>query len=137
MGFILLLFSMELAAQMEPDAPVQDFVLPRFDDEGYRTWDLAGRQGIYVSPEQIDVLGMRLRLFKPRQPDTLDLQIESPRASIMIRENRARGDGSLLVLGSTFSLSGVDWQWSGETGTIQVERDVRVAFSENLLDILK
>lgn len=137
-GLVLALgLVLELAAQLEPDAPVQDFMLPRFDDEGYRKWDLSGRQGVFVSSDQVDVLGMRLRVFKDRQPDTLDLQIESPRASIMIRENRARGDTSLLVLGEAFSISGVGWSWDGESGTIAVRDEVRVAFTETFTDILK
>ncbi len=123
--------------QMEPDAPVRDFQLPRFGDDGYKIWDLRGRRGIYVNPDRIDVEGMRLRLFHPGDPESLQLQIESPRATIYPRENRAEGDGILLVLGPNFSLSGTDWEWEGETDIIRVGANARVAFNEEITDILK
>jgi len=132
-----ILVSLFCHAQMEPDAPVNNFMLPRFSESGYRIWSLRGKQGIYVNPSQIDVSGMQLEVFQRGQPDELDLQIESPEATIHIRENRASGPGSLLVLASTFSIAGQNWEWDGNTDTIRVHRNVRVAFSENLTDILR
>ncbi len=127
----------DLAAQMEPDAPVIDFLLPRFGETGNRIWDLSGRKGIYISPEQIDVEGMRLRVFQDDNPDEMELQIESPRASIFIQENRAAGENSILVLGPTFSMSGTEWTWDGNEKKIVIRANCRVAFAEVLTDILR
>lgn len=126
-----------VGAQMEPDAPVRNFILPRFGENGDRIWTLRGRLGIYLSDARIDVEGMQLKLFKDGAPDELNLQIESPTASIHPEENRASGPGTLVVLGSTFSLTGQNWEWKGEEDTIIVKENARVAFSENLADILR
>lgn len=124
-------------AQMEPDAPVKNFILPRFGEDGFRVWLLKGRLGIYVSDSQIDVEGMQLQVFDSKDPERLKLQIESPEASLHVRENRASGPGSLLVLAPNYSIAGQNWEWEGDTNTIVVKKNARVAFSENLTDILR
>ena len=124
-------------AQMEPDAPVKNFTLPRFGDDGFRVWSLRGQLGIYVSDSQIDVQGMQLRVFDSEDPEQLKLQIESPEATLHVQENRATGPGSLLVLAPNYSIAGQNWEWEGDTDTIIVKQNARVAFSENLADILR
>lgn len=135
--FGLMLCAWVAWAQMEPNAPVRNFILPRFSEDGNRIWVLRGQQGIYVNPSRIDVQGMQLRVFSRDDPDSLALQIESPQAIIRTRENRASGPGTLLVLAPTFSIAGQNWEWDGNTDTVQVRENVRVAFSENLADILR
>jgi hypothetical protein len=135
--FLLAGLSLVGVAQMEPDAPVRNFILPRFDEAGNRIWSLRGRTGTYVNSDQIDVEGMQLKVFKKGEPDQLDIQIESPKASIHTGENRATGPGTIVVLGSTFALSGQNWEWKGENDKIIVKENARVAFSENLSDILR
>ncbi len=133
----ILLATPPTVAQMEPDAPVKNFILPRFGENGDRIWILRGRLGIYVNDARIDVEGMQLQLFKDGAPDELDLQIESPSATIHPEKNRASGPGTLVVLGSRFSLTGQVWEWKGEEDTIIVKKNARVSFSENLSDILR
>ena len=48
---------------MTPNAPIQNFRLPRFADNGYTQWVLQGAQGIYDSEEQVRVEGMAMRVY--------------------------------------------------------------------------
>ena len=50
-----------LFGQMAPNAPVKNFRLPRFADNGYTQWVLQGARGIYDSEEQVRVEGMEDR----------------------------------------------------------------------------
>lgn len=122
---------------MSPDTAVREFFLPRFGPDGNRSWDLAGSQGTYVSPREIEVSGMRLRIFEPGRPEAIQLQIESPQARLFLEESRAVGPGFLLVLAPTFSLSGRNWTWEGFNRTIRIQAEARVAFAEDLSDILR
>ena len=44
-----------LQAQMTPSAPVQNFRLPSFGENGYTQWVLQGGKGIYDSETQIRI----------------------------------------------------------------------------------
>lgn len=126
-----------LWGQIEPDDPVRNFTLPRFGEDGDRLWVLRGQQGSYAGEHRIQVTGMQLRIFDRDNPEELSLQIESPQAIIHTNENRARGAGSLLVLSPEFSIAGRNWEWDGDRDTVTVHENARVAFSENLTDILR
>lgn len=50
-----LLFVCALQAQMTPSAPVQNFRLPSFGENGYTQWVLQGGKGIYDNETQIRI----------------------------------------------------------------------------------
>ena len=52
-----------LVAEMIPNAPVENFRLPMFNEEGYRAWDLRGAKGTYVDGTHVDVVDMKMRVF--------------------------------------------------------------------------
>ena len=82
-----------LHAQMVPDAPIEDFRLPMFDDDqGYRAWDLRGDQALYLSADRIDVIGMRLRVFAGGPEERIRMTIVSPEAHVLADRNEARGE---------------------------------------------
>lgn len=125
-----------LAQRMAPDAPVKNFKLPSFGPDGYRQWDLEGREGRYVSEQEIEILGLRLRTWSGDQSLVQVLEITSPDARIFPSQNRAVGSGLIHIVGPGYTVFGVGWDWNGETNAIAVEREVRVTFLEDL-DILK
>jgi len=124
-------------AQMVPDAPVKNFRLPMFGDDGYRVWDLRGREGRYVSRDQVDVIDMRLFVFSSEQPNQVQTEIRSPKATMLIRENRAQGDESILVVGDAFQVEGQRWLWDGEANRVVIDEQVKVTFFEELSGFLQ
>lgn len=125
------------AGQMVPDAPVLNFRLPMFGDDGHRIWDLRGREGRYVSQNQVDVVDMRLFVFSPDQPGQVQTEIRSPQATMLIRENQARGDESILVLGNQFEVEGQHWLWDGDEDRVVIDEQVKVTFFEELSGFLQ
>lgn len=129
-------------AQMVPDAPVLNFRLPMFGDNGYPTWDLRGAEGRYISPEQVDVTGMRLLVFDEDQPNRVEAEIISPEATMLIREHQARGDRTITVVGDNFVVRGEHWLWEGPQkegpkSRVVIDDNVKVTFFEELSGILK
>jgi len=125
-----------LVAQMIPDAPIRDFRLPRFGEDGYKSWELRGVAGTYLNEDQVLVEGLDLLTFT----GGLDLQVEnrirSPKALIDLSAETARGETSLFVTGPDFSIEGRDWIWSAGQESIIVRESVRVRI-EDQIDILK
>lgn len=136
-GLLLLLFVSTLQAEMVPNAPVLNFKLPMFGDNGYKSWDLQGREGRYISPQQIDVIDMILRVFSGDEKVLVDVTIESPQATILIDQKQAQGDSLIKIIGPNYLVRGKDWIWQGAAETITVKQEVRVTFDSTLSDILR
>ncbi len=124
-------------AQMVPDAPVINFRLPMFGDDGYRIWDLRGKQGLYVNENRVDVVDMHLLVYSKEVPNLVETEILSPRASMLIQENRAVGDQTITVLGDNFEVRGQRWSWDGDENRVVIDERVKVTFFEELSGIIQ
>ena len=124
---------------MTPHAPVQDFRVPSFADNGYTDWVLQGGQGIYDSAAQIRIQAMALRQYSADERMALELSIESPLATFLVDENRAFSDSRIAIVGPDFSISGLGWTWSSqsrEDREIQVQQDTVAHFTQSIADSL-
>lgn len=128
--FILLFFSASLWAQMTPDAPVKNFRFPRFGENGYTEWVLQGAKGIYDSEAQIRVDEMALRVYSGDERMAKELTLDSPQATIRLKENRAFSEESIEIMGANFTISGSGWEWVGDTKEIVVQADTVVEFRQ-------
>lgn len=125
-----------LQAQMTPSAPVQNFRLPRFGENGYTQWVLQGGKGIYDSAEQIRIEEMALRVYSGDERMALEMTMDSPEATLLTTENRAVSDGPITIVGANFKVSGVGWTWNGLTKEIEVKFDVVVEFTQGMAGML-
>jgi len=120
-------------------APIENFRLPVFGEDGNRIWDLRGDQGVYHEEGFIDVERMTLRTFAAGQPKEPELLIQSPRARIFAEENRAAGDG-LLYLEATdgsYAIVGQQWEWRSDDNQINIGKEARVTFRQTIGSILE
>jgi lipopolysaccharide export system protein LptA len=115
---------------MVPTAPVKQFRFPRFGEDGYTQWVLQGETGIYDSEEQIRVEGMALRVYSGDERMARELTLDSPEATIRLKENRAFSEESIRIVGANFTITGTGWEWIGETKEIVVEADTVVEFTQ-------
>lgn len=118
-----------LFAQMVPDAPIEHFSLPMFGENGYKTWELRGFRGHYLSEKEALVEGLELRVFSGDADVVEENRIRSPRARVFLEEARAEGASSLFVTGPGYEIQGQKWSWMGRERKIIVREAVRVSFS--------
>lgn len=139
--WLISLIPLALAAQSRTQigAPIENFRLPVFGEDGNRIWDLQGDQGIYNEAGYIDVKRMTLRTFPPGSPKKPELLIQSPQARIFAEENRAAGDGYLFLeaTNNSYAIVGREWEWLGDERTIQIGSDARVTFQQSIGSILE
>jgi lipopolysaccharide export system protein LptA len=131
-----LLCACTLQAQMTPSAPVKNFRLPRFGENGYTQWVLQGGKGIYDSAEKIRIEDMALRVYSGDERMALEMTMDSPEATLLTKENRAVSDGPIKIVGANFKVSGVGWAWDGVTKEIEVKFDVVVEFTQGMAGML-
>ena len=123
-------------AQIVPSDPVINFRLPQFAENGYTKWILEGGKGIYDSAEQIRIEEMSLRVYSADERMALEMTMESPSATLLIKENKAVSDEAIEIVGTNFKVSGVGWTWDGETKEIEVKFDAVVEFTQGMSGIL-
>lgn len=121
-----------LSGQMTPNAPVEDFRFPRFGKDGYTQWVLQGERGIYDSAAQIRVEAMALRVYSGDERLARELSLESPNAILRLEENRAYSEEAIEIVGTNFKITGVGWEWSGETKEIVVKSETVVEFTQGI-----
>lgn len=122
--------------QIVPDAPIVNFRLMMFGENGYKIWEMRGEEGHYISEEQIDVLGLTIRLFNGMEDLRVETVIESPFASMFVEEKKAAGVSELRITSANFHVEGKNWTWRGHKRTIEVREAVEVIFREEIADIL-
>lgn len=125
-----------LDAQMRPDAPLRNFKLPVFGDNGYKVWELRGVEGRYISDAKSEILGLDLEIFSGDEAMISESRIKSPQAMIFLDERRAEGDSSLFFDGRNFVLRGEKWSWDGKIEHLVVRGRPKVTFYDSI-DILK
>lgn len=130
------MFTVGLWGQLTPDAPLRHFRIPMFGEDGFKTWELRGVEGIYLSEGESEIVGLDLIVFSGDDRALVENRIRSPRARISMEQSLARGDSSIFVSGPNFSISGEDWTWEGDDRKITVRRAARVTFDEEI-DILR
>jgi hypothetical protein len=126
-----------LVAEMVPNAPVENFRLPMFNEEGYRSWDLRGAKGIYVDGTHVDVIDMKIRIFSGDESNDVLTEITSPSAAVLLTENKAIGQDTILISSKDYKITGQNWTWDGDNDSFTIEGEVVVTFFEGIGDILK
>jgi len=131
-AFLLVSISGALWAQMTPNAPVKNFRFPRFGENGYTEWVIQGQRGIYDSEEQVRVDEMALRVYSGDERMAKELTLDSPHATLRLKEDRAFSDEAIEIVGANFKISGKGWEWIGETKEIIVQSEVLVEFKQSI-----
>jgi hypothetical protein len=131
------LLNSRLAGQMIPNAPVENFRLPMFNEEGFRAWELRGSKGTYMEGDQVALDELIIRLYTGDATNGVRTEITSPDATVLIAENKAVGTNGILIKGDNFRITGQNWTWQGDDHQVVIEENVVVTFFQGIGDILK
>lgn len=129
-----------IAFAQTPNAPITNFKLPLFNDEGYRTGYLRGEQGIYVSDSEIRILGMELNQYSGDERDAVIGTMESPEALFRLDQNKSRsaaGPGSIKLENDSFVLTGEDWIWQEKGNQLVINRKVKIVIFDAIGNVIK
>ncbi|MGE9290318.1 MAG: hypothetical protein ACQKBT_04970 [Puniceicoccales bacterium] len=127
--------SVELSAEVNPDAEVKSFTFRKFNDKGLRLWDLSGQEAVFVNDNVLQIIQMQLEITSTKEQG--DTVLRSPDARIYVEDNAATGDGFLFVQGDGFDAQGRDWEWRGVERKIEIRKGAKVTFDDAIRRILK
>lgn len=134
-----------------PTAPIVDFRLPVFNEQGFRAWELRGSEAIYDPVAQrAEIKGLRLRVFSGDDRELVENTVESPLAIVLVKERSISGPGLIHLIGAErgreFDVRGEDWTYQEtvptpenprKTKTVIIRDNVVVTFSQDIGNILR
>lgn len=127
----------EPAAQLASTAPVKNFRLPTFTDEGYRRTMLRAGEARLPDPTRIELVEMELTLFTGRADEGIDSMLAAPAATFLPEKLFASGPETVRLERLDLTVTGADWSYDHPARRIIINRDAHVILRAPLGDILK
>ena len=128
---VLSAFSLSLYSGIEISDSVKEFRYPRFSKSGFIEWVLKGKSGSYDN-SLVSVKAMDLRLYSGDASTELMCEVSSDFALLDTEKGITVSEGSILIEGEGFSISGVNWVWDSEGKVILIKDEVFVQFDQNI-----
>lgn len=125
------------AAQLDSTAPVKNFRLPTFTDEGFRRTMLRAGEARLPDPTRIDLVEMELTLFTGRADEAIDSMLAAPAATFLPEKLFASGPETVRLERLDLTVTGADWSYDHPARRIVINRDAHVILRAPLGDILK
>lgn len=119
------------------NAPVKEFSLPSFNEDGFRTMLVRGREAILLNRNEVRLSDMTLTQFSGDEKAHVEAVFLSPLANLEIDRKRLSGPDSVRVITDQFELFGTDWTYDHAKKTILIQKKVQVIFRAELNNILK
>ncbi|MFT3782380.1 MAG: hypothetical protein QM790_10225 [Nibricoccus sp.] len=128
---------------IQANAPITNFKLPVFNDEGNRTSLLRGTEGRIIDEHHIDLYGMQYTLFEEDGSNRVNTTLVAPSASFFPNGKRYKVQGSegVRIVRDDLDVAGTNWVYEQDekkNRQMALEGNVRVVFRTlNLGNILK
>ena len=118
-------------------SPAQDWKLPLFTKEGFRSMSLRGERVNPVGPDRIDVENIEITVFSGDAAQRIQSILLSAKASYFPKEQRASGPGAVRVIRDDGEISGEDWTYEKNGEKVSIRRNARIVLNMNIGDMLK
>ncbi|MDR1367062.1 MAG: hypothetical protein LBJ13_04145 [Puniceicoccales bacterium] len=122
-AYLIFLFNLCLGSHL------YHFSLPLFDEHGTKICDIFGRQADLFDDKNLKISNITIRFFlKNKASSSKSICITSDQANFNFVENIATGSGSIAISSDEFSVTGSEWQLSGNSKIFTLNKDVHVSF---------
>jgi hypothetical protein len=135
----LILSSARAQSSIIANAPVKNFRLPSFNDQGQRTRFLRGSEARYISQTQIDITDLNFAQFPgDGSTDATNLLLASSATVSMSEKDRyiLSGKESVRLIAKNAEATGEDWTYDYTGQRLILNKNVRVVFDAQLKGIL-
>lgn len=127
----------QTALSADAMAPAQNWVLPLFTKEGFRSMTARGTQARLISAHEFEIIDLNLTMFTGDAKMQVESILLSPDATFLPDQKIARGEKSVRYIGENIEASGMRWVYRHADKKISLDGDVRVTFAAELKNILQ
>lgn len=125
------------AAKLDSTAPVKNFRLPTFTNEGFRRTMLRAEEARLPDPTRIELVEMELTLFNGRLDEAIDAMLAAPSATFLPEKLLASGAETVRLERLDLTVTGADWSYDHPARRIVINRDAHIILRAPIGDILK
>lgn len=125
------------APQVTATAPVRNFRLPTFTDQGFRHTMLVAAEARLPDPARIDLAEMELTLFTGDAAEQIDAMLAAPLAAFFPQKLVATGSDTVRLERLDLTVTGADWTYDHKARKVVIKRDAHVTFRSPVGDIIK
>ena len=121
------------------NAPVKNFRLPSFNDDGHRTSLLRGSEARYTSANQIDIVELNFAQFRGDGSTETNNILLAPSASVLMKEQNQiaiTGRESMRLINKGLEATGEKWSYDHTDRRLIINQNVRVVFRAELTGLL-
>lgn len=119
-------------------APVKNFRLPTFTDEGFRHTIIRAEAALPAADQtRIDLVEMELTLFTGQADEQIEAMLAAPSATFFPKKLVATGGETVRLERSDLTVTGADWSYDHPARKVVIKRDAHVIFRSAIGDILK
>jgi hypothetical protein len=126
--------------QIRAPAPVRNFSLPFFNNEGHRTMLIRGNEARLTDPRRPRFVDMTLSLFTGDASNTIETIILSTEATVDTTTKTMEGTGPVRLVRDDIEVTGERWFYDyndPDTINLRIERKARIVFRAELQSLLK
>jgi hypothetical protein len=124
-------------SRVSTSAPVRDYAVSFFSDEGYPRVRVVGATADLSDTARVRLTGMELILYSGLADRTVETSLEAPIAILEPEPELVSGPDAVKVVRPDIELEGYDWSYDHQEQRIQIRRQARVVFKTPLQGLLK
>ncbi len=125
------------APRLASTAPVKNFRLPTFTDEGFRRTMLRAGEARLPDPARIELVEMELTLFNGHADEAIDAMLAAPSALFLPETLFASGAETVRLERLDLTVTGADWSYDHPARRIVINREAHVILRAPIGDIIK
>lgn len=125
------------AASGPTPAPAENWVLPLFSREGYRTMTVRGSEARPLQGNRLGVTDLNLTVFSGDAATRVTTILLSPNAVYDQQARRASGTRTVRVLRDDVEATGTRWTFDQAQKRVTLDGDVRIVLNFEIKDLLQ
>lgn len=126
-----------VVARAQTPAPAENWVLPLFSREGFRTMTLRGSEARPAPGNRIGVTNLNITLFSGDAATKVTTVLLSSSAIFDPQARRATGEKSVRIVREDLEATGTTWTYDDTQKRVTLDGDVRIVFNAEIKDLLK
>lgn len=123
--------------RVSTSAPVQDYTVSFFSDQGYPRVRVVGASADLSNPARVRLTGMELILYSGEADRAIDTSLAAPLAVLEPEPELVSGPDAVKLVRPDVSVEGYDWSYDHRERHIRIRREARVVFNTPLEGLLK
>lgn len=123
--------------QISAPAPVKNFSLPFFNDEGHRTLLVRGNEAILTDPRKPQFADMTVTIFAREAANQVESVLLSKAATVDTTTRVIEGTDAVRFVRDDIEVTGEAWRYEHSARRIVIQRNARVVLRAELPLLIK